>query len=426
MIDRMDGTARPKVLISAFACHPEPKTIHFPGEAILGWSLIKEIEKSADCHVMTWAMNREGIENSPGYGRLGGTAFHFLDLPDRYWRTLGDKHYGLRFYYFLWQRLAGSFARDLHKTEHFDLCHQITFSNEWMPSFMGPALSIPFIWGPVGGGQKVPGKLMPLLTDRDRRRERMRVILQWVWRLTPARRRTARSASSILVCNRESREVLGPWSEKIVDFPVNGIRSGDVRGPIARRGAGDGFRVLYAGRFDGIKGLPLGIRAFGKLAADHPDVSLLLVGEGPEKERLEALVAGLGLADRVRFLPWLARDGVYEEMRRSHVFLFPSLRDGGGAVVIEAMASGLPSICLNVGGPGFHMSPEWGFRIEPGSPDKVCDVIADALEKMYSDETLRAGMAAAGLERAAGYYTWEKHGERIRGIYGKALSGGDR
>ena len=158
MIDKMNRTARPKVLISAFACHPEPRTIHFPGEAILGWSLIKEIEKSADCHVMTWAMNREGIENSPGYGRPGGTVFHFLDLPDRYWRTLGDKHYGLRFYYFLWQRLAGSFARRLHKAEHFDLCHQITFSNEWMPSFMGPALSIPFIWGTGRrGGRKSPG-----------------------------------------------------------------------------------------------------------------------------------------------------------------------------------------------------------------------------------------------------------------------------
>ncbi len=425
MMEAARHTTRPRVLISAFACHPEPKTIHFPGEAILGWSLVREIEKFADCHVMTWARNREGIESYPDYGKPGGAVFHFLDLPDRFWRTLGHRHYGLRFYYFLWQRLAGSEARRLHREEHFDLCHQITFSNEWMPSFMGPALSIPFIWGPVGGGQKVPGKLMSLLSARDRGRERMRVLLQDVWRLTPARRRTAGSASAILVCNRESREVLRHWSDKVVDFPVNGIRASDVAGSAGKRGPGDGFRVLYAGRFDGIKGLSLAVAAFAEFAAGRPDASLIMVGEGPEKERIVRLAADAGLVDRVAFLPWLERAGVMAEMRRSHVFLFPSLRDGGGAVVIEAMASGIPSICLNVGGPGFHMSPEWGCRIEPGSVGEVRDGIVGALERLYSDEALRSSMAAAGLARAAGYYAWEKHGERVRGIYEKALAGGD-
>lgn len=412
---------RPKVLISAFACHPEPKSEHFPGEAILGWSLVKEIERFADCHVMTWAVNRRGIEGSEGYGKPGGAVFHFLDLPERYYRTLGHRHYGLRFYYFLWQRLSGAYARKLHESEGFDLSHQITFSNEWMPSFMGPGLPVPFIWGPVGGGQKVPACLMALLDGRDRGRERMRVFLQSVWRLTPARRRTAGKASAILVCNRETKDVLRPWSAKIVDFPVNGIGSDDIAPVPPRRDPGEAFRALYIGRFDGIKGLPLAFEAFGRFAARRPNSVLTIAGEGPERARLERLASAAGLAGRVRFVPWLSRAEVMAEMRRSHVFLFPSLRDGGGAVVVEAMAAGLPSICLDIGGPGFHASPEWGFKIAPGAPEGVAAKMAAIMESLHDDEGTRLKLAAACLRRAADYYTWQRHGERVRELYARIL-----
>jgi hypothetical protein len=64
-------TARPKVLASAYACHPAPSTAHFPGEAILGWHLAKEIAGFADLHLLTWAFNRDGVEGtlSNGSGR---------------------------------------------------------------------------------------------------------------------------------------------------------------------------------------------------------------------------------------------------------------------------------------------------------------------------------------------------------------------
>ena len=418
------NTERPRVLVSAFACHPQPATPHFPGEAVLGWSLVREIAAFCDLHVMTWGFNRGGLADRLDELGAGGIKFHFVDLPQALHKALRNKHYGVRFYYFLWQLKAKRAALRLHGAEKFDLFHQITFSNDWMPSFAGPALPIPFVWGPVGGGQKVPDGLMKTLLPLDRRRERMRTFLQNAWRRTPARRKCAEKASAILVCNRETREVLAPWSSKVLDFPVNGISAENLVGEIPRQGIEGRFRILYAGRFDGIKGLPLALRALGIVRRSCPEASLELIGEGPERGRLERLAAGLGLAEHVRFTPWLPRAEIFARMRQSRVFLFPSLRDGGGAVVIESMASGTPVVCLDVGGPGFHVQPPWGIKVEPLDADSVVVDFAAALVRLCRDEDLRTGLAWAGLRRAEEYYRWDKLGERVKTIYWDVLGRG--
>jgi glycosyltransferase involved in cell wall biosynthesis len=415
---------RPKVLASAYACHPAPSTAHFPGEAILGWHLAKEIAGFADLHLITWAFNRDGVEGSVA-GPDGRPAHvHYVDLPHRVHEALRDRHLGTRVYYYLWQRAAAKAATELHRRERFDLFHQITFSNDWMPSYIAPALPVPFVWGPIGGGQKVPRELAGTMARRDRRQERSRTFLQNLWRATPARRRAARKASAILVCNRETKSVLRRFADRIVDFPVNGIDRGDLAaaafGPGARR---DDFRILYVGRFDPIKGLPLALEALRILLVLAPAATLELVGEGPERPRLEALAERLGIAGRLVWTPWSPRPEIFAKMRQSDVFLFPSLRDGGGAVVVEAMANALPVVCLDLAGPGLHVRDEWGVKIPPGPPDVVAASLAAALGRLWCDPGLRARMGAAGRDRAAAVYAWERLGRRLRGVYDDALAG---
>jgi glycosyltransferase involved in cell wall biosynthesis len=415
-------TGRPRVLVSAYACHPRPTAAHFPGEAILGWSLAKEIAGFADVHLLTWAFNKDGLEGTLGGADGRPVQIHYVGLPPRLHRALRDRHYGVRLYYFLWQREAAKFAKRLAAEERFDLFHQITFSNDWMPSFIAPTLPIPFVWGPIGGGQRVPRTLMRTLAGRDRRQERSRVILQNVWRATPARRRCVRKASAILVCNKETRALLSRWADKLVDFPVNGI-SGEALASVAPPIRGDGFRLLYVGRFDPIKGLPLALEALRVLRAIAPSATLELVGEGPERPRLEALAARLGVADRLVWTPWSPRSEIFARMRQSDVFLFPSLRDGGGAVVVEAMASGLPVVCLDVGGPGFHVRNGYGFKVQPGPPDAVAAELAAAVGRFWCDPGLKDRQGREARERAASYYTWSRLGEKLTGIYNDALAG---
>ncbi len=417
------SATRPKVLVSAYACHPRPGAAHFPGEAILGWSLAREIARFADMHLITWAFNRPGVEGTLQSDDGRPATVHYIDLPPRVHKALRDRHYGVRLYYFLWQRRAAAYAKRLSAGEPFDLFHQITFSNDWMPSFIAPALPIPFVWGPIGGGQTVPKDLMGTLARRERRQERSRTFLQNAWRATPARRRCARKASAILVCNAETRDVLAPWADKIVGFPVNGVRREDIGGGAPEAVRRDGFRLLYVGRFDAIKGLPLALDALRVLRGIAPSTTLELVGEGPERPRLEALASRLGIADRLVWTPWSSRPEIFAKMRQSDVFLFPSLRDGGGAVVVEAMASGLPVVCLDVGGPGFHVDDRWGVKVAPGRPEAVAAGLAAALGRFWCDPGSKVRLGRAARERAASYYEWGRLGERLRAIYDDALAG---
>jgi glycosyltransferase involved in cell wall biosynthesis len=80
-------------------------------------------------------------------------------------------------------------------------------------------------------------------------------------------------------------------------------------------------------------------------------------------------------------------------------------------------------IGLDSGGPGLHIQPGWGFKIDPRDPSYVAGEIAAALEALCSDRALGAAMGEAARRRAEDYYLWDRHGDRLREIYGRALGG---
>jgi len=182
------------------------------------------------------------------------------------------------------------------------------------------------------------------------------------------------------------------------------------------------LRVLSAGKLLRIKGYGLALRAFKQFAVRQSDAELVIVGSGPELPRLRRLVDELGLRRQVRFVDWMARQQLLSQMYASDVFLFPSLRDGGGAVVVEAMAAGKPVVCLDLAGPGFHVTPECGMKITPSSPERTVQALAAALERLCQDKELRLRMGRAARTRAQECYHWDRHGERLREIYREALN----
>ena len=112
-------------------------------------------------------------------------------------------------------------------------------------------------------------------------------------------------------------------------------------------------------------------------------------------------------------------------MRSSNVFLFPSFRDGGGAVVVEAMGSGIPVVVLDSGGPGAHVSEAWGIKVAPDSREYVVREMTAALEKLYSDQALGQRLGAAGRNRVLEFYVWDRVGDSLQEIYREFLLAGD-
>jgi glycosyltransferase involved in cell wall biosynthesis len=414
-----------RVLVSAYACHPLATEESFPGEAILGWNIVRQLSRFHDVTVLTRSYNKEALEEGLKEHNLEVTC-HYLTLPRAFSPLL--RHYlGFSLYYLFWQIKSFGLARRLVRKQRFDVFHQVTFANDWMPSFIGGYLRIPSIWGPLGGAHRTPPSLLTELGPRFRRKEQVREALKDLWRATPFRRRGLKRAETILVCNRETETALSAVRSKLRFFPVNGINAGELPpAPEMDSESGREFRVLFAGRLDPIKGLKLGVRAFAKFSLSNPRATFEIIGSGEAETEVRELIRRLGLEDRIHLIPWIARDELMRRLQSCDVLLFPSFRDGGGAVVVEAMACARPVICLDTGGPAFHVQDSWGIKVPPGDPASVVDGLAAALVRLAGDRALRESMGRAGRERVLSFYLWDTLGDRLAEIYREALSGEPR
>ena len=88
--------------------------------------------------------------------------------------------------------------------------------------------------------------------------------------------------------------------------------------------------------------------------------------------------------------------------------------------MVEAMSTGMPVVCLDVGGPSMHVTNASGIKVEATSPDSTVKELAAALERLYLDRNLLASMGRVSHERASQVYHWDRVGERLMDIYQQA------
>jgi glycosyltransferase involved in cell wall biosynthesis len=167
----------------------------------------------------------------------------------------------------------------------------------------------------------------------------------------------------------------------------------------------------------------LALKAFVEANKKKPDMSFKVIGDGTESKNLERISLNEKLNDKIFFLGNISRGNVIDEMNKSDIFLFPSF-EGGGMVVLEAMAAGLPVICLDYGGPGEMVTDECGIKVKPITLEQTIKDLADALLKLANDPEMRKRLGEAGRKRVEEYYTWEKKGEFIKEIYEKVIGDG--
>jgi glycosyltransferase involved in cell wall biosynthesis len=415
------GATKLRVLTCAFACSPSGNPKLGSGEAVLGWNLVTQLARFHEVHVLTHPSNREGIEKGLQVQARPTLSFDYFDLP-RWLGVLRKLQGCFQVYAYLWQIKAYFVARRLHRQIRFDVFHHVTYANDWMASFVGALLPIPYVRGPGGGANRTPAAFLREYTFRDRLWERLRSLAQWVLRHDPVFIFGQRRARAILVCTHESlRAIRRRWRYKAQLFPVNGVTSSDVSASDPPDTRCSGFEVLAAGKLLHWKGFGLAIRAFAAFAGRHSDTRYTIIGDGPEYPRLRALVERLAVEPVVCFSKWLPRDQVISKMRSCDVFLYGSLRDGGGAVVVEAMAAGKPIICLDLAGPGMHVTEECGIKIPPRSPDETIELMTRALERLYQDRELCMKMGHAARARAEQVYRWDHLGDRLLKIYKEVL-----
>jgi glycosyltransferase involved in cell wall biosynthesis len=276
-------------------------------------------------------------------------------------------------------------------------------------------LGAPLVVGPLNGGLSMP----PAFRGRDSRTARMvQAARRPVGHAAHHVIRGKLEASVVLAANEHTRALLPapalarsrimPESAVIFgDWPAKDYRAGGAAGAGSAGSAGSApIRFVYLGRLVAYKSPDLLIEGLA-LAAKTVDARLEIIGDGPMRQDLEALAGQLGVADRVTFAGWLTKPDASARLRDSDVFVHPSLREPGGTSVLEAMATGLPCIVADWGGPAEYIEDGAGIRVSVASRDTFVANIADAMTQLAADPRLSKDMGMKARARVAEYYDWD-------------------
>ena len=305
----------------------------------------------------------------------------------------------------------------LAEGERFDVVHQVV---PVAMRYQSPAagLGIPFVIGPVGGSLESP-PAFAIEEGGTPWYQRLRKLDGWRIRHDPLLRRTFESADCVVgVAPYVAEFLTGLTLRRFEIMSETAIH--EIRPPVDRSGRAGPVRLLHVGRTVRTKGLRDVIRAMDRLR--DLDVVLDVLGDGNDHEACEALVRDLGLEDRITFHGTVPRATVDEFYERADVFVFPSYREPGGNVSIEAMAFGLPLVVCDRGGPGANVDDSCAFRLRAVSPAQLAADCATALRSLIEDPELRLRMGAAARAHAARNHLWHHRLERMSTLYDEVSS----
>lgn len=403
-----------RVLLYADDCNPL-----MPSEPSVAFNTIRSVVNHlSGAVVATQIRNREAIEDVG----MGDAEVVYLDteyIARPVWKITSALRLGTASRAASKYPVQVAFERELHKrlgddilSGRFDIIHRVGPISSALPSPMAKWTTTPFIVGPVNGGLAYPPKFGDVLR---REGEWLRYVRQ-AYRLLPYATSTYRRASAILAAFPHTIEKLPAGLDaKIIDFPEVGADPG--RFPYRPRNASKArLEFLFVGRLVPFKCADVAILAFANSDRLRQH-RLIVVGDGPERARLEALVHEHRLEDCVTLAGWKSQAEVGELMASADVFAFPSIRDAGAGVLAEAMMSGLVPVVVDYG-PGRHLVDDSsGVRIALGDREDHVRGFRDAMEKLVADPDRRIAMAEAAHARALQRLSWDARALKILDIY---------
>lgn len=404
-----------RVLLSAFACDPV-----FGSDEEVGWQWAKQLSnRGIDTTVLTRRSHQAAIEAQVlSSGECARVKFIYVDL-DGLHALLKCFNRRNHLYYYIWQWYAYQSAKSLHAKLPFDLIHHVTWVSFRQPSFMG-LVGAPFYFGPVAGGDEIPVGYTKAFSSGQKIIESIRSIVNGLVRFDPLMRMTYRHAQKVFFTSigHLTRVPAFVGGKSHVELAIGMTPTPLIQMQTQASVKGEGNRLLFVGRCIGLKGMDLGLQIFAKIHRVLPDVTLTIVGDGMDRERWMAVAERLGIASAVEWRGWLVKEVVLDLYNEFDLLFYPSLRDSGGFVVLEALQCGLPVVCFKLGGPGVVVNGSCGAAIEALSDiaqtiDLYAEAVLTTLARVRTDVTL-----ADACRARVGEFTWDA---LIHRIYGPLL-----
>lgn len=421
--------SRARVLVIAEAANPEWVSV-----PLVGWSLATALREVADVHIVTHIRNREAFLRA---GETEGESFIAIDseaVARPLWKlgqalrmgegkgwTMMQAVSALSYPYFerlVWRQFGAAL-----EAGEYDIVHRVTPLSPTVSSPLAKRCAkagVPFVMGPLNGG--VP---WPKGFDAERRREREWLsYLRGAYKAMPGRGATLDAASAIIA---GSRHTLGEVPErhrgKCVYIPENAIDPARFSRAAAPEGAV--LRAGFVGRMVPYKGPDMLLEAALPLLREGR-LLIEMVGDGPMLPGLKTFAAEHGVSGAVRFHGWMAHEEVQDVLAGCHMLSFPSVREFGGGVVLEAMALGVVPLIVDYAGPGELVNEAVGLKVPLGRREEIVADFRAALTGAAADPGVLAPMAAAARARVSEAFTWERKAAQVAGVYDWVLGRGGK
>jgi glycosyltransferase involved in cell wall biosynthesis len=222
-----------------------------------------------------------------------------------------------------------------------------------------------------------------------------------------------RQAAALLVANARTRDALpkGIDRSRVIEIAENGVDMALWDRPARPKPAPPQF--IYVGRLVWWKAVDLLLEAMERV----PEASLRIIGDGPERGKLEAQAAKGAAAARIRFEGFRPQAEIADALAGAAALVLPSMRECGGAVILEAFACRTPAIATDWGGPQDYVTPETGILVAPAGRAAFIDGLAKAMRDLGADPERAARMGAAGRARVEANFTWAAKARRMLTIY---------
>lgn len=391
-----------KILIVAYACEPLKGS-----EQGVGWNWSLEVAQKNKVCVITRTNNKSIIEKNIPENIKDNISFYYYDTNPIFLK-LKKKAKGLYFYYTLWQIGVLWLIKKLNKQKNFDYIFQPTMGSIWMPSFLS-FTKTPFIWGPLGGGECVPYTFLKTLPFKDRVIQSSRYLLKYSVFFNPILLFSLYRAQIILVRTPNTMKFIPSMFRKKTYEVLETAMENEIFKYKKTIGLQNKIQIIITARLIPIKNILATLEAFYKIPKDY-NLCLTIVGSGSEKEKINKLIAKNPENHEVILTGALPRDEVLKLVCESDIYLFPSLHEGGSWALMEAMAIGLPVICLNWTGNAIITDKSSAIQLEVTNPETFIHDMMKAICILADKAELREKIGNAARKRIRENFNWEQKG----------------
>lgn len=397
-----------KILIVAYACEP------FKGsEQGIGWGWTTELAKNNIVHVITRLNNRKIIEGNPSEWKNLNITFHYYDA--RFFLKFKKRGKGLYTYYVIWQLGVLDKVRELKREIKFDYIFQPTLGNLWLPTFLH-FTGLPLIWGPLGGGEGVPRAFLKSLPAKDRLIQSFRYKLKYLAFINPFLLFLLYKTRVLLVRTPLTLNSIPYWFRHKARIVMDGAMPDSIF--LYKKGSDndDKIRLIVTSRLIPFKNIESAVEAVLRVPERYR-IEFTIVGEGPCKQRIEDILNSTGSTHVIKLAGALPRKKALSLLCESDIYIFPSLREGASWSLMEAMAVGLPVICLNWTGNAVITDDSSAVRLEVTNPDQFCRDMTKAIEMLAQNPGLRKQIGESARKRIREKFNWEEKGKFMETLF---------